>query len=122
MDSDSDNVFVESDSDFVVIACKLLKEYTDRTQKKKSELSELIDKMNLAGPGKTLQILSQRAHFETMSFQRALTVYSKLIRKVSQWVEHAKSAPPGLQLELEMRLAELEFLVDDLEMFIKSNL
>lgn len=124
MERDSDIVFVE-------IACRLLKEYADRTQKKKSELSEIIDKRNSVtlGPGwgihsndKTGEVLSQRVHFEHMSFERSKTVYQKLIRKVSQWVEHGRSAPPGLQLELEMRLADLEFLVGDLEMFINSNL
>ena len=122
MDSESDMVFAENDNDFAVVACKLLKEYTDRTQKKKSEICEIIDKMNLLAPGRTLDVLTQRAHFERMSFFRSRIVYDKLIRKVSQWIEHGRSAPPGLQLEMELRLADLEFLVMELEMFVNSNL
>ena len=132
MGSEADIDSTESVNDFVATACRLLKEYAERTLKTKSEFADLVNQVNSLKPAPNLgqttmdrrnyDFLIQKVHFQHASFERARKVYEKLIRKVSQWLEHGKPSPPGLQLELEIRLADLEYLVNDLEWFMGANL
>ena len=127
MESELVNGDLEDSGGFESMACKLLKEYAVRIQKTKSKIETLLEKTDDYRGGvidkKELwdhPYFGQKMRYEVESFHRSTHIYTKLIRKASQWLQHGKLASAGRQLELEIRLADLEFLLLDLEIFVSS--
>jgi hypothetical protein len=113
---DTANTFAES-------ACKLLTEYTARLIAQKQEVVKILDQFYSAGPRgpKFERYMSQRYDDERHMFMRSREVFERLIRKTSQWVEHGKTPEPHLEMELEVRLADLESTLQSMEHFFHAN-
>lgn len=110
---------------FAEAACKLLIEYSNRLALKRHELASIVEQSNDvelgSRPYKTKHYLRNRWMIERDDFALSKKVYETLIRKASQWIEHGEGANPGLELELQVRLADFEAMVRSMDGFIQSN-
>jgi uroporphyrinogen-III decarboxylase len=112
---DTANAFAET-------ACKLLIEYADRLVVQKQEAVKILDQFHASRASKMDSgYLSQRYKNEMHEFIRSREVFETLIRKASQWVEHGRSPQPHLELELEVRLADLENMLRSMDYFFQTN-
>lgn len=107
---------------FAVTAIMLLKEQNATLTKFHDELKATIKmgESRKEPPGEELQrkrIL--RFHHEFHDLGR---VTDTLIRRSSQWQQHAKPLRPDVELELEIRLAMLEQLRNVIRRNIQENL
>lgn len=113
--SDTANAFAET-------ACKLLIEYTARLVRQKQEVLTILDRFHDSrGSKMDSHYLRQRYKNEQQQFFRSREVFEVLSRKASQWVEHGRSPKPNLELELEVRLADLENMLRSMDEFFHSN-
>lgn len=106
---------------FAETACKLLEEYTDRLIAQKQEAVKMLDR--IADPRSSISSRHLRERFqnEARDFFKSRETYERLIRKASQWVEHGRSPKPGLELELEIRLADFESKIRSISRFFETN-
>jgi len=117
MDSE---VFDDSDK-FATTACQLLREYSERLQEVKREITKMADSFHGVRSSKMdFEYFQRRVQAELMSYDRSRPMYDKLSRKCSQWLEHGKPIRPHLQLEMEIRLDDFERLVGTMEHYIHT--
>jgi hypothetical protein len=111
-----ENYEFEMGDKFADTACKLIKEYSARLLATKTELSKLIDQANTCNQQKfEIDYLRRRFEQERIFFHNSAAGYSKLIRQTSQWLEHGKEISPHLRLELEVRVEDLQSLLQGVE-------
>lgn len=107
---------------FAVTACKLLSEYTARLATQKQDVIRILEQFHNAPPNKKdMGLLHARYRNEFDDFMQSKEVFNTLIRKASQWVEHGRLSQPHLEMELEVRLADLESKLRSMERFFHSN-
>lgn len=109
--------------EFSETACKLLKEYSTEIENLRIDSIQLLDSYyqnaQLEKDEKDYLLRRFRNNFD--SFRTLKTTYQTLVRKASQWIQHAKDASPGKQLELEVRLDEFEKRLIIMHRFFTSN-
>lgn len=110
--------------EFSDTACRLLKEYSAEIEKLRSDTIQILDSY-YSGERKLekdeREYLARRYQDNLEAFNSLHSTYQTLIRKTSQWLEHAKEASPGKQLELEVRLHEFERRVNNTNRFLMAN-
>ena len=110
--------------EFSETACKLLKEYATEIEKLRTDSIGILDSYYSGerSIGKDERdYLLRRFRNNRDSLDSLSTTYQTLVRKTSQWIQHAKDASPGKQLELEMRLNEFENRLNNIHGFFDSN-
>jgi hypothetical protein len=110
--------------DFSDVACSLLKEYSSEIDKLRTESIQILDSYHLGekkGDKDESKYLERRYRDNVEFFNSLLSAYQTLIRKTSQWIQHAKEARPGKQLELEVRLGEFERRLLNAQRFFRSK-
>jgi hypothetical protein len=58
---------------------------------------------------------------ERDEFNNSRKIFDLLLRRASQWVEHGIPPKPGLEMELELRLADFERMLRSMEQFFQST-
>jgi hypothetical protein len=113
----------ETAIEFAETACKLLSEYTNRLAAQKQEVVTILDRFHESSTihYDLKSYLRSRYRNEMDEFLHSRQTFEVLIRKVSQWVEHGTSPKPGLELELELRLADFERMLRSMDDFFQSN-
>jgi hypothetical protein len=106
---------------FAEAACKLLIEYTARLVAQKQEATKMLDRINDHRASIDSDYMRRRFRDEMLDFFESRETYDGLIRKASQWVEHGRSPKPGLELELEVRLADFESMIRSMSRFFETN-
>lgn len=116
------NEMSETSDAFAETACKLLIEYTARLAKQKQEVLAIMDRYHdTRGSKIDSRYLRQRLDDEKRHFFRSRRVLEELNRKASQWIEHGRSPRPHLELELKVRLADFEEMVQSMDEFFDSS-
>lgn len=110
---------------FAKTACRLLRDYTADLRTLKSEMIVLFDKFREASKSPEVEQTEylRRRFFDEMHafYDLSSSAYRKLVEKSSQWVEHGKLPNPSLELELQVRLAEFECALRNMQQFFNSN-
>lgn len=109
--------------EFSDIACGLLKEYSSDIEKLRIDSIQVLDTFykSAVSDKEGKKYLTRRFQDNVESFQSLLSTYERLVRKTSQWIQHAKEPRPGKQLELEVRLDEFEKRLQNAQRFFASN-
>ena len=118
---------IESVSDeFAETACKLIKEYSEEIERLRLDTIKVLDLYHDSS-SKGLKSEKEREYLENRftnnfdMFRSFIPAYETLVRKSSQWIQHAKDARPGKQLELDVRLEQFEQKLDAIQRFFDQN-
>ena len=111
-------------NNFAKTACNLLLEYTNRLISRKEKSVNLIQRFSESRSKKESYLADQLFKLyqdEKEDFFQTQQTYTMLIRKVSQWFEHGKTPDPNLELELSVRLIDLQTHFESLNQFYHNN-
>ncbi len=118
---------IESVSDeFAETACKLIKEYSDEIERLRLDTIKVLDLYHDSG-AKSVKSDEERRYLKNRftnnldMFRSFIPVYGTLVRKSSQWIQHAQEARPGKQLELDVRLEQFEQKLNAIQRFFDQN-
>jgi len=111
--------------EFSDTACRLLKEYSAEIEKLRSDTIQVLDwyYMLERKPQKQESDYVKKRIQNNVDLVGSLTAaFETLVRKTSQWIQHANHASPAKQLELEVRLQQFQQRVDNIHRFFESNM
>ncbi len=118
---------IESLSDeFAETACKLIKEYSDEIESLRLDTIKILDLYHDSGPKgekskEERDYLAKRFNNNLDMLRSFIPAYRTLVRKSSQWIQHAQEARPGRQLELDVRLEQFEQKLHAIQRFFDQN-
>jgi hypothetical protein len=106
---------------FAATASALLRQYTHRLLKVRSELWKSLEASQESDVLKAAERVHARFQYERKAFLHHKSVYQALIRQVSQWLQHGAEPEPHLRLDMEIRLRDFEQTVRSMEEFFAED-
>ena len=107
---------------FAAKASELLKEFTVRLEQTRADAVRLLEAYHKQDGPSQLRIEYLRIRYENhrQEFFGSQQAFNILVRQASQWMQHG-SASPAVRLELEVRLADFERMMQAMHMFFAQH-